>query len=425
MNTAACAGGPRLWALAIVIALTLPSSAAWALDQFSDQHSKPNFVLRAPRLTLALKGELELELHDLQGEGGPGFDSATDTATLGTRSPFFEVDAFRLALRVGYEDLVGVNTVVAFTSRGAALESAWIDLELRGPAWLGHRLILGLEQPIIALDRRTERYPLAATIYWRHPELQLSWQGTTNLSADVSIEVGVALAIMRPLTFAGVRDSDTQPGTINILALGTARPFSGNGPSGTGRLRVTTFGAFVEGFATLGSLAAEAGSDVLRSGLSRYRELPGDSASSDFGWYGGRLGFDGYGVHALLELIRGRMGLLDRHALTAQISVAIRLWDGPVFHTIEPLVRWERVGISDSARLLSSGNALRSPAPIDAPAWDTQALTGALAITVYRDLVRLRLEYAALWEDNGVPALGLASVPLRNDEFLAQLELRF
>ena len=414
----------------VVLALLAPADARASFDEFSDDHSPSNLVIRARDLTLTIKGEVELELHDLEGEGGPGHDSPTDTRTIGTRSPFVEIDSFWLALRVGLAEGMAVNSVLEFTQRASSVAAVWADYQALGPCWLHHHLELGYQYPIVALDRRTERYPLVATAYWRQPELHLAWEGRVEAGRWLSVGLGLSLAMMRPLAFAPVQDSTSQPGVINLLAYGPARTFSGNGPVAGGRLRLGSHGAFVEGFAFAGELAAEAGTDVLRSGFANYTDLPGYSRATgtnqDFLWYGGRAGFEGAGVFALAEAITSSEGLLSRWGAWGQLSYRFQLRDpARLFHSVEPLARHEVYRIRDATEVLDSGRALRATAPIYAGAWDYDVTTAALVFQVHRDLVRLRAEYAFIQESNGVPALGVADEPFDNDELLLQAELRF
>jgi len=398
-------------------------------DEFADGQAPTHFVLKAEHLTLTLKGELELELHDLEGLGGPGFDSPTDTLTLGTRSPFVELDAFWLALRLGFGGGINVNSVLEFSTTGARLGAVWADLRVAGPCWLDHHVELGYALPIVAIDRRTERYPLLATQLWREPEMHLAWEGRLWGEGPVTVDLGLSVAFMRPLRLAGVQDSTSQKGTINVLASGPAAPFSGNGVVGGGRLKVDLYGAFIEAYGLLGALSDEGGTDVLRSAFSSYRQLPGYDAetggSHAFQWVGGRVGYVGHGVHAWAEAAASREGLLERRAFYVQASVAIPLGLETVLHTLEPLLRWERAGIAGSADVLSSGRALRSPALIDAVAWDWEVWTAALALDVYRDLVKVRVEYAFISESNGIAMIAIPTEPFRNNELTLQVQLRF
>lgn len=418
---------PKTLAVLLGALLFTPAPAS-AFDEFADGFSPTHFQLRSRYLTLTIKGELELELHDLEGRGGPGFDSPTDTRTIGTRSPFVEIDSLWLALRIGFPAQIAVNTYVELTTWDARVGAVWLDYRGRGPSWLGHHVELGYHTPIVKIDRRTERYPLIGTIYWRQPELHLSWTGTFRLAERVELGLGLSVAMMRPLDFAGVQESTSQPGTINLLASGAARVYSGNRPVAGGRLRLAAYGVYIEGFGFVGRLASEAGTDVLRSGFPNYRDLPGYGGAEDdsFAWYGGRIGYSGPHLRALVEAIASREGLLRRWGVYGQVSYAFELRPGATLvHTLETLVRWESYRLLDSAEVGPSGRALRSPAPINAVSWDYDVLTVALITDVYRDLVKLRLELYLIWETNSVPAAGVANEAFRNNELLAHVELRF
>ncbi|PIE19251.1 MAG: hypothetical protein CSA66_02670 [Proteobacteria bacterium] len=421
---------PLALAAACALVAHAPTPAAASFDEFADRNSPKNVEIRSEHIHLTLKGELELELHDLQGEGGPGFDSPTDTRTIGTRSPNVEIDSFWLALRVGLAEGLGVYSVLEFTARDASAGAAWFDLRVREPQWLEHHVELGYHTSIVKVNRRTERYPLIASIYWREPEIHLAYEGVADLGDHVTLELGASLAMMRPLSFTGVQESTSQAGTINVLSYGGAKTFSGNGPVAGGRLRLGVHGAYLDAFGFVGELASEAGTDVLRAGLPNYRDYPGYDAEAEggrtFWWAGGRLGYDGHRLHALAEAIASQEGQLRRWGFYAQLSYQIPLREAPtVFHTIEPLVRYERYLIQDSTVVGASGRALRSTALSNAVSWDYDILTLALETMVYRDLLRLRLEYYVIDEQNGVPALDVANAAFRNDELLVQAELRF
>jgi len=407
-------------ALACVLA---PRPARAAFDEFAEHYSPTHFELRTGWLTLALKGEVELELHDLEGSGGPGYDSPTDTSTIGTRSPTVEIDTFWLALRLGIADELGVNSVLEFTQTDARVGAVWFDVRVQAPGWLEHHVEVGYHTPIVKVDRRTERYPLIGSVYWREPEVHLAYEAVAALGEHVRVDLGLSLAVMRPLGFSSVQESTSDPGTINVLAYGPARSFSGNGPVGGGRLRVTAWCAFVEGFWFWGRLAAERGTDVLRSAFvtGTYR-----TGSRDFWWAGGRIGYEGYGLTAFVEAIASREDRLRRWGAYGQASYRISLSDEwRWFPSLEPVVRYEAYRILDSTRVGDSGLALRTTALGYAVTWDWDILTLALVAEIYRDVVRLRLEYYFVWEKNGVPALDVADEPFRNDELLVQLEIRF
>ncbi|MDR0965058.1 MAG: hypothetical protein LBM75_00865 [Myxococcales bacterium] len=427
-----CAAARLVLSACLVCLCLFPCASVRAsFDEFSDEQRPAHFELRAKddRLALAIKGELKLGLHDIEGKGGPGYDSPTDTLTLGTRSPHIELDSFWLALRLGFSKHLNVNTLLEFTTSRASLSSVWLDFRAEAPARLFHRVELGYQTPIVAIDRRSERYALAATSHWKNPEFHLAYEGALFFTSDIHLELGLSIAMMRPLIFSGVQQSNFQGGTINVLGAGPAKSFSGNGPVLGGRLKFDAHGAFIEAFGFVGELAAQSGTDMLRSGFPNYRALPGYSTTSasrgDFHWFGGRLGFKGDRLLAFAELIVSREDLLDRVGAYAQLSHAFGLpFFGEWLCSVEPLVRVETMRILGSTDV-RSGIALRSPAMITAVSWDWNALTVAIALEVFDDLVWLRAEYYVLREKNGVSDLGLDESPFANDELLIQLSLRF
>lgn len=412
--------------LLLILAL---SPRAFAFDEFSDQRHPARFTIGNDWPRLTIKGELELELHDLEGPGGPGHDSPTDTKTIGTRSPFVEIDSFWLAFRLGLAPAVGLYSFVDFRPDGARVGAVFVNFQAHGPGWLAHRVEAGYHTPLAAIDRRTERYPLLATALWREPELHLAYEAGLELGRAGNLLAAASLAMMRPLTLAGVAESESVKGTINIISAGRARPYSGNGPAVAGRLRYDLHGAFLEGYGLMGRLAAEGGTDLLRSALPNYRYLPGAKGtgrSGDYAWAGGRLGYHGHGMHLWAEGAAGREDRLVRYGGYAQGSYELELpgvagW----FRSVEPLVRVETLRIDGADQVQDSGVALRSPAAANAASWDYDILTLALMGRLYEEFVRLRVEYAFVRERNGVAALAIAPAPLANDELLVQLEVRF
>ncbi|MCA9554593.1 MAG: hypothetical protein KC933_31445 [Myxococcales bacterium] len=417
----------------MVLGGVVAPSARAAFDEFADGYSPKHFELAAQDMHLTLKGEVELELHDLQGRGGPGYDSVTDTRTLGTRSPFVEIDTFWLAPRLTFQNGLAVYSILEFTQRGAGVTAVWFDGRARLPQVLEHHLEVGFHTPFVKIDRRTERYPLIATAYWREPEVHVVYEGRWLLDESqpgpVALELGLSAAFMRPLAFASVQDASSHKGTLNIVGYGAARPFSGNAPVWGAKLHAEAYGAYATAFGYIGKLASEGGTDDLRNNFGNYAELPGadaDALDRTFHWFGGRVGYDGHGLHAVVEAIASQESLLRRWGAYAQASYEVHVFeDTSMFHTVEPVLRYEVYRILDSTVVGTGGQALRSPAPSQAVTWDHDVFTAGLVLVVYRSIVRVRVEYAVLWEKNGVPALGLPDEPIRNNELLVQLEVRF
>ncbi len=358
------------------------------------------------QIAVELSGELELELVDIEGEGGPGFDSVTDTRTLGTRSPTVRLDTARVVVRARHVAGLGGALSVDLRPRGLYVGVATIDFE----RW-GQRLWAGLDRPLPSAgrnhplpsaDRRTERYPLIAAAYWREPGLAAGWSGRFG-----AFEVGTSVGIRRPLDLSPVSEAPAS-GTLNVVGYGQARSFSGNGPVVGGYLGLSAHGVTALGFGFVGPLSAEGGTDVLRSALPRYRDLPPAAEGTPAWWAGGRFGYDGFGVHVLVEAIASAEDRLSRVGTWAQLAYRVPVRDGAWMPWLLPLVRWERTW-------MNGADVLRGHAPAHAAGWEWRIWTLALIAEVYRELLRVRVEYALVAESHSLP----------NDELLMHLEVRF
>ena len=417
----------------ILLALLLSASPGLAYDPFSDQRIRPRFVLETEEsLRLVLKGQVGLGYYDLEGAGGLGNDSTTDTITLGTRSGFVALDGVRLALRLETPFDLSIYTAVAFENGTAFAEGAWLDWQMRWSDALQLHTEAGLQLPFVGLDDHTQRAPLTARIYWGRPEIHTTAELSGQVG-DVQGWFGLSAAMMRPMVTEDVNDATTKDGTIAVLSYGDARPFSGNRPVFGIKAGLAVPHFSLEGFAFLGWLSAVQGTDELRNRMAHFSLLPGYTAADPrdqdnrFWWAGGRLQVDWAGVEARVEAITSEESLLHRWAGYVQLGYVWTRVDAPLaaFRTIEARLRLERYQIVDADQPLSAEHALRAVDPSQALTWDWDVLTAALATQLYGEVVRLHLEYSLIAEHNGVSALGQADQSVKNNEFTAQLELRF
>ena len=401
----------------------VPPSLGLAFDAFSDRRSPPRFVLRgADDLQLTIKGWLAASLRDLEGEGGPGHDSITDTATLGTRSPHAAIDGARVALRLDTSSGLRVNTVYGFSDRGAAVEHAWLQLRWTLAHGLTLHTELGLSPPFVSRDPRSARAPLAARIYWRAPEIH--WTGEfRGEGSGLRYWAGLSVAMMRPLATDAVNDAASRRGTIAVLAYGRQRPFSGNHPVYGGKAGAAWGALDLEIFGFWGRLAPEGGVDELRNRIARFSALPGfdpaDPRAQDprAWWYGGRAGLGAWGARLDLEGVGSRESLITRRVLSLQLGYVFRLAGGVPVETLELRVRHEDYGIDQGA-------LLRVADPSQALTWDVTARSLLFAAQLRADLIWLRLEHTWLDEDVGEPGPGKGA-PLANDETTLGFEVRY
>ena len=215
------------------IAAALNATDAAAFDEFDTEHAPPRFTLDAHDFTLELKGRARIGLHDLQGDGGPKYDSPTDTATIGTRSPFVELDSFDLSFRVNWQEIIWLNTNISFLTDSTSLSAIYFEYKDNLETWFSHGAELGYQTPVIATDRHTVRYPLIAINYWKNSEYHAAYGAKFIFDEESSMTLYGSVGFMRPLKLEPIHGSPTYAGSYSTLSYGSAKPYSGNSASGT------------------------------------------------------------------------------------------------------------------------------------------------------------------------------------------------
>lgn len=403
-----------------------PDSAS-AFDEFDTEHAPSRFVLSHEDLSLEIKGRARLGLHDLQGNGGPEYDSHTDTATIGTRSPFVELDSFDLSFRLNWNKLVWFNTNLAFYTDTTTLSAIYFEYEQALTGWFSHGVEIGYLSSFVATDRHTIRYPLIAIDYWKNPEYHLAYGAKFTLAPETSISAYASISFMRPLRTEPIHGSPTYAGSYSTLAYGSATPYSGNSAAGTFLLRFFTHGFFVEGFGQIGEIVTSKGLDTLMSVYPFYRAMDGFNANTlrDFVWWaGGRIAYNGYGIHLMAESIASQEHLIRRVGVYAQASYTYTR-DSDFLNTFEILARYEGAWTLDSTQLQASGNTLRTPDINNAISWDHTIITLAARLRILKDILTLRVEYSFFLEDNDVKSRNLKQVDIDDNELLIQIEARY
>lgn len=407
--------------------LCLPQKNAVAFDEFDTEHAPPRFTLNYKDFTLEIKGRARIGLHDLQGEGGPEFDSPTDTATIGTRSPFVELDSFELAFRLNWRELFWINANVDFQTDNTALSAIYFEYKQVLEAWFSHGAELGYQNSIIATHRHTVRYPLIAINYWKNPEYHAAYGARFDFSDEMSLALYASLSMTRPLKSEPIHGSSTYAGSLKTLSYGSAKAFSGNSAAGSALIRFSAYGMMLEGFGFIGKIPTKNGINSLVSDFPYYRALPEFNAEKNESlvwWAGGRIAYDGYGFHAMAEAIASQEQLIKRAGMYAQTSYTYER-DSSYFNTFEFLVRYEQTWLFDSTNLIDSMHAFRSPELNNAITWDHKIITLAARINLIEDILSMRVEYNFFLEENGVPNLDIANENFDDNELLIQLEARY
>ena len=419
----------KLLLTAAMAAISLPAfdADAWAFDEFDTAYAPPRFTLNYRVLTLEIKGRARLGLHDLQGEGGPDYDSPTDTATIGTRSPFVELDSFDLAFRLNWQELIWLNTNISFLTDSTSLSAIYFEYKDQLESWFSHGAEVGYLSSVAATDRHTVRYPLIAMEYWKNPEYHAAYGARFEFSENTAMTAYASLSLMRPLKSEPIHGSPTYAGSYKTMAYGSSKPFSGNSVSGTLLLRFQLYDFTAEGFGNIGQLSTKKGIDTLISDYPYYRTLDEFDANQKEAlawWAGGRLSYNGYGLHIMAECIASQEQYIHRVGMYAQTSYT---WnrDSDFLNTFEILARYDAAWTLDSTKVNSSGNTLRTPDTNNAISWDHHIITLAGRMQIIEDILSLRLEYSFLLEKNSVPIHQIDNQSVDDNELLLQIEARY
>ena len=408
------------------IFLATPETA-FAFDEFDTLYAPPRFALHHDNLTLEIKGRARIGLHDLQGEGGPGYDSPTDTATIGTRSPFVELDSFDLAFRLNWLETLWLNTNISFLTDSTSLSAIYFEYRDEINDWYSHGLEVGYLSPVIATDRRTARYPLIALNYWKNPDYHVAYGAKFMVNDDISFNIYASAGFMRPLRLEPIHGSPTYAGAYSTLAYGSSTPYSGNSASGTLYIKFLAHGFSLEGFGHIGQIVTKKGIDTLVSSYTNYRSLddfdPGCTDSIVW-WAGGRLAYNNYGVHIMAEAIASQEQHIQRTGMYAQAGYTFTR-DSDYFNTFELLARFDALWTLGSTKVQKTGVTLRSTDINNAITWDHHIITLAARANIIEDILSLRLEYSFFLEKNGVPDLGYKDISIDDNELLLQIEARY
>lgn len=417
---------PRHVCLALLAALA--ASPARAYDAFADTRAPARFALESTDgLRLVLKGDARFGLYDIEGEGGFETDSATDTATIGTRSAHAALDRARLALRLETPSPLAFYSQLRFTPTAAYVEGAWVDLRHAFAGGLAVHGEVGLHAPLAATDRRTIRKSLAERIWWDQPEMHVAAEVSAPLG-PLKGWLGASAAMMRPLGLTPVNDASDRGGTLTVISNRQADTFSGIEPVWGARGGLSALGDAIslEAFAYTGTLSREAGTAELGNNIPYYTPRAQRDALNDdttYHWLGGRFDLDLHGIEARVEAITSAESKLARWTAYTQLGYRIEsLFSDDWLPLIAPRLRLETYRIVDGARL-------RAASPSKGLTWDWDIATVAVELGIYRDIVALHLEYSVIGEivegDGAAPLAGLDSDHFDNDEFTAQFELRF
>lgn len=408
-----------VWILTFVFSL---GTANATTNDFSDEYALSRFVISATDgSTFALKGQSRFSFRDIEGRGGPDYDSITDTRTIGTRSPSVGLEDSMLAAELTLQGGWAWHLQLGFSPTVAWADAAWV--EWSGDAGIFNVLLeAGHHHSVVARHEWGARRSLGSRVYWGSPEEHLVGELSTKLGM-VSIRSVGSLAMMRPLGADTINDGGDQAGTLSVLSYDSSRTFSGNMPVAGGLLAVGLGPVELSVFGFGGSLAEQGGINELFNRMGNYSSLSGDTGSTEFYWWGGRWDVDSEIGQVVAETVMSKEGLLDRRLL--QVEARGRIQNIKMFDSIEPWSRFEYMAILNGGDEVEGGLPFRSAATSQAITWDWNVYTFGLSIWWQNRWVALHLEHAMIFEQNGSDSLSIENEPIANNETTLQLELRF
>ncbi|MBN2372649.1 hypothetical protein JXL19_02520 [bacterium] len=306
----------------------------------------------------------------------------------------FQVERFSLIPQIQVAENIILEALLLFSPEKTDVNETYAVIS---GLPLDSFLKLGMDDRFISEkpNRRTEAYPLIGTAFWRDDEAGITWSGKhKEFYWNLSLTNGFALGKKEPSedkSYQMIQDkrqtSDNNENKDIGLGLGWKRSFASNH-----LIDVHGFGYFAklsrDDIDFLKKIAGYGSSEVRMS--RRY------GASTEYVVNAFSLGG---------EYIKAEDGTLDRDGWFAQASYRISFGKRTFFPSIEPFVRYGRLNI-DLPKVFS-----------DTLTWNREMTTIALLVDIVKNM-KVKIEYYINDEKTG-------GNDVKNDEFLAQLEIMF
>jgi len=365
------------------------------------QEEKKNLLFATESgLGIQFGGEVEMEFVDVEGKGGFANQDLT-TKKVQNRSPHMRIDKAILETKIFYSENLTYQIQFRMGDDGTRVDKHYARLQL--PAF-STRLELGKNRPFVKADRRTEGYPLIGTAYWKGREYHLTSETDFALSEDVNMLGGLSFAMKRPIG----TDDAAEDKSFKMLVYDDHANKNGATYEYGAMLGLEAFGFSAAGWYYTSELIDDFDWKIqLSQNLQGYDAL-GDKTDITHYWYGGRVGFDAYNIHARGEYIKSVDGLLPRFGYYAEGSYFIE--DLLSIKGIEPFFRYGALNVVDHPRQLGNPNT-----------WDRQLTTLALLAHI-DDYLIMKLEYYLLDEETG----GVAPEDkVKDDQLVVQINFNF
>lgn len=330
-------------------------------------------------------GELELEFVDTQ-----------DDTNIGEPEPHFQIDKFSLIPRVHFAEDITLEADLYFQDSSARVDEAFVTF---AKLPFNSELKVGLDDRFIMPKRMTERWPLAATAFWKDEEFGITWSteqepfyGILTWSQGLEIDETDVGEDDSSGNYAMLHDDSRRSNYGGIKEVGVGLGLKQE-LGDLGEVDILGFGYFNE--------LTDNDISTLKSDISSY-------TSNDDEQYriGANFDYTLRNFNFFAQYIDAKDGDLDRYAWYVQPSYKVELpfgWKYCNDHTF--LVRYGEYDVDTT-------KAFGNPCT-----WGREELTFAVITEVAKN-IKLKSEYTIDDEKTG-------DGEVDNDELVVQLELMF
>ena len=151
-------------------------------------------------IDIDLKGKVEFEFVDVEGEGG-AINSTEFIQKIQTRSPYVRIDKAVLNFKILYSENISFRFGLRFDDDNAYVDKSYLLFQKPGS-----KLEIGSNRPAIALNREVEGYPLIGTAFWKGRQYHLDYESQLNI---MNMKLGGSVALKRPLAFDSPAEDDS------------------------------------------------------------------------------------------------------------------------------------------------------------------------------------------------------------------------
>ena len=364
-------------------------------------------------LEILLGGEIETEFVDVEGPGG--FENQDLTYNkVKNRSPHMRIDKAVLSTRINYSENLYYQFELRFGDKKANVDKHYARWSFPGFRTL---IEMGKNNPMIAVKRQTEGFPLIGTAFWKGREYHITSKTQYELGENIQADLGLSFAMKRPLG----TDDAAEDKSFKMMVYGDYEDRDGQTFEYGGSLGMKAFGVSADGWYYTGTLIDDYDWKYNLGFLPGYDDIANSNdewAENDktHWWYGGRVGVDQKNIHIRAEYINALDGLLPRSGFYVEGSYRMKL---DQIKNIEPLVRFGNLNIERHEETMG-----------DPQTWDREMITLAFLCRL-NDYLSIKTEYYLLNEITGGKKTTdddgkvVDNTRVNDNQFLLQLKFEF